>query len=329
MTTQWLLSTVNIVEDKGPLASYVAVDDFLERWSGDDRWQVSNLEEWIKAMDFAQLEELHLAQDEPTFYERMIDELHGLKSLSFTWSNTGSQVPQERIDFIRNMPPLESLSIIIGVPYYYEDGPKNRTQFPLSEILQVHGDTLQALSLKQWESEESNLRRPMLSTTDLDAIHKSCPHLVHLCLDIDRDESYGWPNETLSKMSSMETLKSLILRMEIGADMHIGQEGEYYFNPEGISGPGPFREPRMSLEVAKTLFQDLQSIKHGSAWEKVEFVVGDYEQKPYSGPIYIPSWEEGRARKFVCEIVKTQSLDRAIQCYENGDIDPTDAFYGD
>jgi hypothetical protein len=57
----------------------------------------------------------------------------------------------------------------------------------------------------------------------------------------------------------------------------------------------------MSLDIAKKLFKDLRTKKQGRELTKVEFVVGDFEDKPYSGPIYFPSWEEGRARLFTCE----------------------------
>ena len=57
----------------------------------------------------------------------------------------------------------------------------------------------------------------------------------------------------------------------------------------------------MSLDIANALFQDLRTKKQGRELTKVEFVVGDFEDKPYSGPIYFPSWDEGRARLFRCE----------------------------
>ena len=57
----------------------------------------------------------------------------------------------------------------------------------------------------------------------------------------------------------------------------------------------------MSLKVAETLFEDLRAKKKGRELNKVEFVVGDFEDKPYSGPIYSPYWDEGRARLFRCE----------------------------
>ena len=263
----------------------------------------SNLKKWLQVMDFSQLEELHLAQEQKTFYERMRHELPGLRRLSFEWANSGPSVPEERISFIRSMPPLESLSIAIGSPHYYDEAVKNRTQFPLSAILERHGSSLQSISLRQGECHEANLRRPMLSVDDISAIRATCTNLKHLGLDIDRDEPTGWPNTTFEAITQMSGIESLTLRLEIGADLHEASEhGRHYWNPEGLNGAGPFREPRMSLEVAQSLFEDLRTKKVGEELKRVEFVVGDFEEKPYSGPVYFPSWEEGRVRSFSCDI---------------------------
>ena len=110
MTVQEILSSLHLTEEQGPLHSFTVIDRYLETWSGDS-WKGSNLEKWIQAMEFSRIEELHLAQEESIFYQRMKDELLGLRRLSFDWGNSGSSVPEERIEFIRSVPPLESLSI--------------------------------------------------------------------------------------------------------------------------------------------------------------------------------------------------------------------------
>lgn len=280
----------------------------------------SNLDKWLQAMDFSQIEELHLAQEEKTPYTRLKN-LTSLRHLSFDWGNSRPEVPEERVEFIRSVPPLESLSITIGPPYYYAEGIKNRTQFPLLTILETHGASLQSLSLKQREGQEAHLRRPMLSLTDLSAIQDSCPHLKHLSLDIDRNASTGWPNATFRAITQISSLDSLTLRFEIGADLHgRGEPGDYGWNPAGLDGAGPFREPRMSLEVAQKLFDDLWAKKVGEELRQVKFVVGDHEDKAYSGPLYFPSWEEGRDRMFVCEIANADQ--RNSSCTVEGDEDP-------
>jgi hypothetical protein len=83
----------------------------------------------------------------------------------------------------------------------------------------------------------------MLSVEEIDAVGRSCPHLYHFGLDIDRDASYGWPNKTFDALSRIPSLESLTLRLEIGADLHdTGEHGEYGWNMHGLDGPGPFRE---------------------------------------------------------------------------------------
>ena len=283
----------------------------------------SNLEKWLRAMDFSKIENLHLAQDEPLFYERMKDALPGLRHLSFDWMNSGTQVPAERLAFICSALPLESLSVTISAPWKYNEGSNNRTQFPLRNILDQHGSTLESLVLKQREGDHPMLRRPMLSVDEISTIG-DCPNLKHLTLDIDRDASTGWPNSTFDAITRISGLDSLTLRLEMGADLHSGHEsGDYYWNPEGLDGPGPFREPRMSLSVSNALFDDLRHKKLGSALQRVQFVVGDHEDRPHSGSLYIPSWDEGRSRTFLCEASESGE-DTGSCCRTDGDKDPWD-----
>ena len=122
---------------------------------------------------------------------------------------------------------------LIGAPYYYASCLKNRTQFPLADILHNHGATLRSLSLKQRESEEPQLRRPMLSLADISAIHEACPNLSHLSLDIDRNETAGWPNATLDAITDIQTLESLTLRLEIGADLPLRRQWRVFLESSG------------------------------------------------------------------------------------------------
>ena len=254
-------------------------------------------------MDFSQVEDLRLVQRDETFYERMGNELPSLKTLQMEWANSGIDVPDERLEFIKSVPSLESLSVSMGAPYYYDNGPKNRTIFPLTTILDTHGQSLRSLALTQLESSEANLRRPMLAVDQIDDIRTYCPQLSHLALDIDRNASYGWPNATLDALTRISSLDFLTLGLELGTDLHSsGKSGPSGWHPDGpYARDEVVREPRMSLDVAKALFQDLRAKKSGNELKRIKFVVGDVEEKPYSGPIYIEMWEDGKAKTFVCE----------------------------
>ena len=275
-------------------------------------------------MDWTKLEELNLQQEETLFYERMRHELPGLKRLSLQLGNTGSFMPQDRIDFLRGIPSLESLSIWIGSPYEYAEGEKNRTRLPLIEIVESHCPSLSSLSLHQGETHDPRLRRPMLSVDDLHYIRDSCPSLTHLGLDLDRDAHTGWPNSTFEALMQFRNLTTLDIGFELGADLHSTREPAAY-DPalQGLNGSGPFREPRMSLNVSETLFTELRRMKQGQPLQKVEFVVGDYTEKAYSGPLYFPMWEEGRARKFVCQADNDADGDES-HCKMIGGFDEVD-----
>lgn len=287
-------------------------------------------------MDFSRLEELYLSQQDDTFYDRMQHELLNLQRLSLQWHATSNKcAPQNRIDFVRNMPSLRELKIAIGSPYiYYEPDAKYRPQgqeehrmnFPLREILNRHCPSLQSLSLTQSESSIPSKRRPMLSLEDIGAIRDSCPSLTALELDIDRNATTGWPLQTLTTLTDIESLTSLNLRLELGADLHRNDEmGELDWNPEGITRGGPFREPTMNATAAEALFAFLRERKKGQSLVNVTFEVGDYIEKPYTGPIASGTWASGRARMFVCAAGEGERVGRTTKfgnCEIVGDVDP-------
>ncbi|KAK5130236.1 hypothetical protein LTR08_002282 [Meristemomyces frigidus] len=139
----------------------------------------------------------------------------------------------------------------------------------------------------------------MLATEDISLIRTACPNLAHLGLDIDRSADHGWPNETFVALAQLTKLTSLEFGLEIGADL--GHEHGFVpvdWDSEGLNGPGPFREPRMSLNVSEALFADLRRNKQGQPLKDVTFGVGDDPAKYYAGPLHMfPLWGEGRARR--------------------------------
>lgn len=243
----------------------------------------------------------------------MTGEFPNVTRASFDWMNTGEHVPQEKIGFISSLDSLESLKISIDTPYPYGSKSKSRTRFPLEIFGQAQVvSTIRSLALTQTESSLIDLRRPMLDVAEITKIRDACPGLSEFTLDIDRDAEIGWPNETFATLQQMHNLTDLHLRLEIGADLHAGEQGEYYFNDEGISGDSALREPRMNKSVAESLFADLQAGKVGKPLALVSFEVGDYSEGGYVGPLYYPSWEEGRARKFICSEQDTSKICRVL-----------------
>lgn len=245
-------------------------------------------------MDFTKVQELELGNTQQTFFNQMKHELPGLRKLTMTVSDFQTYT----MDFLDSIPPLEALSIRPYPPYIFTLA-RNRTEFPLLGILSRHGSSLRSLELHQDESEDFQLRRPMFSTEQIAEIDHSCPHLKHLGLDIDRNGT--WPNATLDALVMNSRLTSLSLSLEIGSDLHQGERGEYNFNPQGLSGPGPFREPRMSLNKSEELFSYLRKKKQGEELKRLNITVGRYSELPYRGPLHIPNWEDRRTRLFICD----------------------------
>ena len=259
-------------------------------------------------MDFTQLESLEMNEDR-FFCQRMQHELPGLRHLTML---THTNMSREARTFLQGIPPLESLSLRASAPYQYDRCNPRRAQFPLDVILAHHGPSLRSLRLHQLETDDPTQRRLALRPSQIRAIGRACPNLTRLGLDLDRNGT--WPNATLTALASLAQVEALDLNFEIGADLNGGAHGDYGFNPHGIESGGRFREPRLSRDVAEALFADLRAMKNGTALRQLNVTVGDYEQRAYHGPLYLPSWEEGRARRFVCETVGEKGDGRPPFC---------------
>ena len=265
----------------------------------------TNLQKWQRALDFSRLEQLHLAQNDDLFFTTMASNLSSLRSFSLSLRNSDASIPSSRLSFLRDLPPLQSLSIHVLAPYraYSSNttAPPKRTPFPLDLILAHHGPTLRSLSLSQSESSIPDLHAPMLSLSSIAALKSSAPNLQSLTLDLDRDGE--WPWDVLRSIATLSNLTELSLNLEIGADLHAGDMhgGSYGFNRKGLDGKGPWREPRINGTMAEELSKWMADRKEGKRLEKVVFAVGDVKEKVYSGPLYFPPWEEGRGRGFVCK----------------------------
>ena len=155
----------------------------------------------MQAMDWSQLETLSLSgrDGDNHFFSRMNDLLPGLRHLSIDSPGGIPNFPEEGINFIHSIPPLETLNMMIRAPRESckdSDGYRRR-QFPLAAILKRHGQSLRHLTLHQRESATPGQNRPMLSIAEIDSIREACSQLTHLGLDLDRNETAGWPRATI------------------------------------------------------------------------------------------------------------------------------------
>lgn len=259
-----------------------------------------NLEKWLRAMDWTQLERLDISayrsSTQDYFWTRMKHELPSLKHLT-------AQAPfsEALFEFLESVPALETLSIhsSAAITSSNDTSSVSCAAFHLERLLQRHGATLQNLRLSQGESYTVNERRIACNAADIRQLRTLCPHLTHLTLDLDRNGS--WPEAEFKELAALEQVASLHLTLELGANLHLAESGEYYWNPQGITTGGPFREPRMNATVAENLFRRLRDIKTGQDLTHLEIEIGYFDAPRWTGPLYLPSWDEGRARKFVCD----------------------------
>ena len=281
------------------------------------------LERWLRAMDFTQVEALEIDEDD-YFCVRMQHELPGLRNLTM---HVGSNLTDDARGFLEAIPPLEFLSLRAAAPYLYDPCKPNRTRFPLEALLARHGPALRNLRLHQDETENLDRRRLTFSPAEIRVIGAACPHLAHLGLDLDRNGT--WPNATLDALAALPQLQSLSLGLELGADVHRNEPGQYGWNWDGLDRGGPFREPLVSLNVSEALFADLRAQKQGKELRQLDIAVGDYSEKSYMGPLYLPNWADGRARAFVCDAAGVKGDGKAPLCQVVGNEGPLASWNDD
>ena len=271
---------------------------------------VSPLKRWQQAIDWRHVESLEIDEN-AFFFGRMGNALPALRNLTV---HLTANMFEEARGFLSLVPSLEALHLHVRAPNRFDKPVRNRTDLPLGIIRLWHRDTLRSLHLHQAESELLEHRRLTFNANQIHAIGDSLPNLTDLGLDLDRNGS--WPNATLNALITIPQLRTLSSGLEIGLDLHQGEQGEYDWNEQGLSGVGPFREPRVSLEVVEELFQDLRAAKVGRELLQLNVTVGDYSEESYSGPLYIPDWAEGRARIFVCDAMGVNKDGKRPLCFD-------------
>ncbi|GKT40255.1 uncharacterized protein ColSpa_00436 [Colletotrichum spaethianum] len=254
----------------------------------------TNLDLWIKAMDFSHIKELALR---PTLnrspdLRHLIPELKSLRSLTVTgqWAK----------DFILGLPEnsLTSLSWLFS----------NETSASVLPVLRHHAQSLKRL---EWREAESEYRqRKTMTPRQIAELGRMAPNLEKITFDINRNGT--WPMEHLEALATNfpKVLNVTIFfeiasecRRQLQSSWEQGSYHEKWMSDESLScnGIDSMAQPLLDHANAAKLFNFLREKKVGDEMTKAVFYAGDWE-RPWDGPMLVSdSWLEGRRAFMACE----------------------------
>ena len=213
----------------------------------------SNLEGWVRAMDWDHLEVLEIDDPAVSFLETMAPKLRNLQDLSIRgWTNTTAH-------FLGNLPPLVNVSVV---------GVDNHLDY---DVVLGHCSYLQKFTFRKSRPYGCSTGRTRIDPGRLKVLSDSCLSLRELEIDLFWNTSWtqgAW--KTLANMKSLEKL-------------------ELWLDPAPSSGTS---ELDINGTVAQELFTVLRARKAGRELVELtlHFNPKDVDHDYYFGGSAVTTW---------------------------------------
>ncbi|KAM5344495.1 hypothetical protein ACJ41O_013031 [Fusarium nematophilum] len=269
-----------------------------KRWHHlpEEQRNKENLDLWLDAMDFSQVETLSIKQvgfmPKPkgdALLHRLPKALTGLKSLTIggRWVDWGRELelweaepgPLPKNKWISPRPP-RALDFILRLV------PSSLTNLTWSEsetcdpdvfdaVMQHHGSSLRHL---EWtNSELEHYPRLTLSTEQLKKLGKWAPELTNLTIDLGR-ENQDWPRAKLKILAqSLPRLKDLAIYLNLAEHPRNAT-----VRSPGMSTDTLLAKPLLDNDAAGEMFKLLRESQAGDALETVTFREGNWRHESYT-----------------------------------------------
>lgn len=278
----------------------------LWRSASLERLRMSNLDLWLEAMDWGALERLEFVAGVPAYFVDMgARHLTSLKDLTIGAGRDGPRNATTRL-FTTALPPEVRLERLAWVDNCWDHA-------ALEPILDRHGPSLRRLEIWSYEPEyptrcDSDV--VALDVSQIQRISAGAPNLEHLALKVHRTgEDDAWPLEAFEAVAAIPQLASAEVWLDLAADCMRGVSADPYAYgkkaPRCKAGQ-EYRLPMLNLTSASNIFSFLREKKRELGHvelERVTFRAGDW-YRPWDGPIYEPSWLEGRWTGVECSIFR-------------------------
>lgn len=268
----------------------------------------TNLDFWIDAMDWSQLESLALIPyhdfDNSTSHFKLIPHLHSLERLDFS-VGTGDAF----LTFVAQLPN----NILTHLKR------TSRSPSPLLPLLERQGRSMKQLELRVPEDFYAAKYAPSSAYSDaeLAKIPELAPGLTHLSINLHRNGT--WPLEALEAIASIPSLRSADLWFDIASVCRRQRsQARRDLDPQRnlawrMQNPGvcvdedeyqtPFVDVDSSLELFKYMRAKNLDTDGGGALTNVTLWAGDWEVKDRGPWADEGNWLYGRRRRVVCTTV--------------------------
>lgn len=265
--------------------------DFLKSWERDGKPK-TNLDMWLEAMDWSQLEEL------------------SINTARSEMAEVASKLPQ-RLTSLKTL-DLNSFPFITGLKNHTLEkltwvGRTRPAQ--LEQILDLQG---QSLTSVEYRCDES-LCPDWPQHVNVSAIADLAPHLQHISLNMPRINS-TWPYQHLKALARIPTLTSAELVFGLISDCEVyaqylgrcfrcgnaWREWREEIRETGhCQGDQRYAAPLLNATTAQDMFKYLRSSKLGAELKEVTFKAGDWTG-PYEGPLRVEYFPYGEQVMIVC-----------------------------
>jgi hypothetical protein len=267
--------------------------DITESWVRDGRTK-TNLDWWMEAMDWSQLEELSIN----TARSEMVE--------------VASKLPQRLISL--ETLHMNSLPFVQGLREHTLKklrwvGKTKKGQ--LEQILNLQGKSLKSVEYRCDESSCSDWPQHV----NISAIASLAPGLQHISINMPRVNG-TWPYQHLGALASMPALTSADLYFRLQSDCELyGQYlggcfrcGNAYreWKDENAKtghcqGDQRYAAPFLNATTAQDMFAHVRSKKVGAELEALTFRTGDWTG-PYDGPLRSESLIDDKQVTVTCKL---------------------------
>ncbi|EQB56657.1 hypothetical protein CGLO_03321 [Colletotrichum gloeosporioides Cg-14] len=269
-----------------------------------DQRAKTNLELWLEAMDFSQLQSLSIRCD--SCRDSSVDLIAKLLAPKLPSLQSLSVNGPEMLDFILAIPAGSLYQFTWIKPQYSEE--------TLRLILEHHGSSLTGL---EWRSAETLYRaRPLLPMPILRDIGNLAPRLKALTIDLNRHNT-SWPLDDMATLmkSIPGTLAHLTVYFEMASEYR-RQKNDFDWDGRG-EAIEEFAQPLLNSTTARELARFLQD-HGGQSLEQVKFFAGDWE-RDWGEPLQFTDWLHQRRAWIHCDMGKRGE---EVLCHGNDTVVP-------
>lgn len=257
----------------------------------------SNLDLWLQAMDWSQIEELAMddCRNSQEIAEKLPPRLTSLRRLE-----------SADVDFIEAL-SNNTLSDLISVGRH-EAG-------DLEHVLERQGASLQRLEFRCDELSCPSMRNAF----KISILPQLAPNLIHVSINIPRNGS--WPLDHFRALAALPKLRSLEVYSQLQSECQRQKPEDYtrqmldYLQEHGrdyCTGQERLQQPNLDEDTAEELWRYMREANTGNHIQDLTLRIGDWSRS-WDGPLYSPPWMESRQAEIVCSRSNTDESGKSCR----------------